>query len=390
MVRHAIERMNCMKTKTKRTILAILSISVVIWIIFVVDEGSINIVSQSNKTPTVIEIEPVDIDKLIEEKDLKTIYLAGGCFWGVEEYMSRIAGVYDATSGYANGKTENPSYQDVLYKDTGHAETVRVVYDPEQVTLEELLDKLYKVVDPTSLNQQGNDVGTQYRTGIYYVHEEDKTVVDEYIQKLQANYTATVVVENQPLDNFYLAEDYHQDYLKKNPNGYCHINLNHAGNIEDEIAKQEYTVPTATELTNLLTPQQYEVTQNNGTERAFTNEYNDNKEPGIYVDVVTGEPLFSSSDKYNSGSGWPSFTKPISQDVILETADDSHGMDRTEVKSQSGETHLGHVFNDGPKSEGGLRYCINSSSLKFIPYNDMPAEGYGYLQHIVAEGYVLE
>ncbi len=332
-----------------------------------------------NEKVTVKETN-VDIDALIEEKNLSTIYLAGGCFWGVEEYMSRIPGVYDVKSGYANGTTENPSYEEVIYNDTGHAETVRVVYDPKQLDLEVLLNKFFDVVDPTSLNKQGNDVGTQYRSGIYYTNSSDKTVIDSVIAGLEQTYDEEIVVEVLPLDNFYDAEDYHQDYLQKNPNGYCHINLTTA--TDEEIVDSDFYKLPEGDLKEILSDQEYDVTQNEGTERSFSHELNDNKEVGIYVDVVTGEPLFLSTDKYNSGTGWPSFTKPIAPEVIVENEDDNLRFG-IEVKSRAGLSHLGHVFDDGPDSEGGLRYCINGVALRFVGYNDMVKEGYGYLQHLL-------
>ncbi len=328
---------------------------------------------------TVVE-EKIDIDALIEEKNLSTIYLAGGCFWGVEEYMSRIAGVYDASSGYANGNTENPSYEDVIYNNTGHAETVRVVYDASQVTLKELLDKFFLVVDPTSVNQQGNDIGSQYRSGVYYTDENDLQTIESVINELEQNYDNNIAVEVLPLDNYYAAEDYHQDYLQKNVNGYCHINLE-AANENYSIDSGDYVSPDEEELKSILSELEYKVTQNEGTERAFTSELNDNKEVGIYVDKVTGEPLFLSTDKYDSGTGWPSFTKPIAEEVIVENEGDTITFG-IEVKSRSGESHLGHVFADGPTEEGGLRYCINGAALNFIPYNSMVEEGYGYLKHL--------
>ncbi len=331
---------------------------------------------------TVVETK-VDIDALIEEKNLSTIYLAGGCFWGVEEYMSRIAGVYDATSGYANGNTENPSYENVIYDNTGHAETVKVVYDSNQVTLKELLDKFFKVVDPTSINQQGNDMGSQYRSGVYYTNEEDVQTIENVIQELEKEYIEDIVVEVLPLDNFYDAEEYHQDYLQKNVNGYCHINLKLATE-DDTIDATDYTSPSDDELKEILSDLEYRVTQQEGTERAFTSELNDNKEVGIYVDIITGEPLFLSTDKYDSGTGWPSFTKPITEEVIVENAGDTLTFG-IEVKSRSGLSHLGHVFGDGPKEDGGLRYCINGSSLRFVDYNSMVEEGYGYLKHLLAQ-----
>ena len=330
---------------------------------------------------------------IMDKDDLHTIYLAGGCFWGMEAYIKKLPGVYDTDEGYANGNTENPTYEEVCYKNTGHAETVKVLYDPMMLSTEKLLDGFFKVIDPTSVNQQGNDVGSQYRSGIYYVDEADKAVAEAAVNRQKEKYTAPIVTEVLPLDNFYLAEDYHQDYLDKNPGGYCHINLDDA----DEFIKEEglgkidlsslilpenYPVPSDEELKEMLTDIQYQVTQNNDTERPYTNEYAGTFDKGIYVDVVTGEPLFSSEDKFESGCGWPSFSKPIIPEVVTENSDSSFNMMRTEVRSRSGNTHLGHVFNDGPKELGGLRYCINSASIRFIAYDDLDAEGYGFLKPI--------
>ena len=312
---------------------------------------------------------------------LKTIYLAGGCFWGVEAYMEKVYGVADVVSGYANGNTENPTYEDVLYKNTEHAETVKVDYDPEKISLEKILDYYLLVVDPTSLNKQGNDRGTQYRSGVYFTDENERKIIEERLKKEQEKYKDKIVVEVQKLENFYKAEEYHQDYLKKNPNGYCHIDISKANEVI--IDQSKYPKPSDEELKKKLTEAQYKVTQENDTEHAFSNEYWDNKEKGIYVDVATGEPLFSSTDKYDSGCGWPSFTKPISKEVVTYHKDFSFNMERTEVRSRSGDSHLGHVFDDGPKEFGGLRFCINSASIRFIPLEDMEKEGYGYLTHII-------
>ncbi len=329
------------------------------------------------------ELTEQEIQTLIEQKNLDTVYFAGGCFWGVEEYFSRIEGVYDAASGYANGNTENPSYEDVIYNGTGHAETVRIIYDPKQVELDFLLSHYFKVVDPTSLNRQGNDVGTQYRSGLYYTTEEQKAVIESHIEMVASQYSNPIVVEVLPLSNFYFAEEYHQDYLKKNPNGYCHIDLSTASEGITTVDPSLYQVPSDDQLKQELSSLEYDVVRNGGTERAFTHEYNDNKLAGIYVDIVTGEPLFSSTDKYDSGSGWPSFTRPIVDEVVVEHDDSSFGMKRTEVKSRVGDSHLGHVFTDGPSDDGGLRYCINGAALEFVPYGEMTERGYGHLKHLV-------
>lgn len=319
-----------------------------------------------------------NVGLMFDESSLEDLYLAGGCFWGVEAYMTRVYGVYDVTSGYANGSTENPSYEDLIYNNSGHAETVHVRYDPSLVSIEELLAYYFKVVDPTSLNQQGNDRGVQYRTGIYYTDETEKSIILAEVSKEQMMYEDKIVVEVLPLEHYYLAEEYHQDYLDKNPNGYCHIDLNL---VTEGIS--EYTKPSDAEIKEMLTKLQYKVTQNAGTERSFDNEYWDNTEPGLYVDIVTGEPLFSSKDKYKSGTGWPSFTQPISESVIIELEDNTLFTKRIEVKSRLGDSHLGHLFNDGPKDKGGLRYCLNSASLKFIPFEDMDEMGYGHLKSLV-------
>ena len=323
--------------------------------------------------------------------ELKNIYFAGGCFWGVEEYFSRIPGVVEVSVGYANGITSNPGYREVCEGNTGHAETVHVRYEPAQVSLKTLTEQFFKIVDPLSVNRQGNDVGSQYRTGIYFVDSADKDVIAQVMQTVQADYSKTLAVELQPLTSFYRAEEYHQNYLKKNPGGYCHINFDSLSELEDAPGacprptgtRLSYARPSRAELEKTLSPEAYSITQLGATERPFTGEYWDNKKRGIYVDVVTGEPLFSSSDKFESGSGWPSFTQPIAPEALMEKEDRSQGMLRTEVKSRNGESHLGHVFDDGPREQGGLRYCINSAALRFIAYEDMDKAGYGNLKTLV-------
>ena len=321
-----------------------------------------------------------------DETKVKVIHLAGGCFWGLEAYMQKLNGVEDAVSGYANGKTENPSYYDL--KTSGHAETVKVVYNPDIISLEDILTHYLRVVNPVSINKQGNDVGTQYRTGIYYTDEADKTIIENILAKEQTKHDKPIAIEVEPLKQFYDAEEYHQDYLEKNPGGYCHIDLSLADKPLDKdgepvIDSSRYIKPSDEELKKNLTDIQYDVTQNSATERAFSHEYHDNFKRGIYVDITTKEPLFSSTDKFESGCGWPSFSKPISKDVVKYFEDNSHFMHRTEVRSRSGDAHLGHVFNDGPKEKGGQRYCINGASLEFIPYDEMDEKGYGYLKYLV-------
>lgn len=350
--------------------------------------GAVN----TGKTADTMSMEQKQEEPMMNNDNLHTIYLAGGCFWGIEAYMKKLPGVRDTDVGYANGNTENPTYEQVCYDNTGHAETVKVVYDPALISTEQLLDGFFKVVDPTSINRQGNDRGSQYHSGIYYVDEADKAIAESAAARQKENYKDPVVTEILPLNQFYLAEDYHQDYLDKNPGGYCHINLNATDEFIGEeglgmsddlsvlIRPEDYPVPDDQVLKEKLTDIQYQVTQNNDTERPYTNEYAATFDKGIYVDVVTGEPLFSSEDKFESGCGWPSFSKPIIPEVVTEHTDTSFNMKRTEVRSRAGDTHLGHVFDDGPKDLGGLRYCINSASIRFIPFDDLETEGYGYLK----------
>ena len=313
-----------------------------------------------------------------EPATTKTICFAGGCFWGTEHFFKQIRGVISTEVGYANGTADKvPTYEQVSTETTGFAETVRVVYDPAQISLLRLIELYFQTIDPTSLNRQGNDRGTRYRTGIYYTDQADAPIIHQAIADLATRLGSPVVVEQEPLKNFFPAEDYHQDYLDKNPGGYCHI----APALFD-MARQanpapaKYTRKDDETLRRTLTPEQYDVTRCSATERPFTNAYCDEFRPGIYVDITTGEPLFISTDKFDSGCGWPAFSRPIDKALIVEQTDNSHGMVRTEVRSKTGDAHLGHVFTDGPKDRGGLRYCINSASLRFIPKDSMQAEGY--------------
>ncbi len=308
------------------------------------------------------------------------IYLAGGCFWGMEKLMQSIPGVIDVKSGYANGTCEaDANYRAVCAGNTGFRETVRVEYDPEQVSLDALLLAYFYVINPEVENRQGNDVGTQYQTGVYYTNDKAKETV-ERIAEIEAGRVERFVVEIGPLANFYLAEEYHQDYLDKNPGGYCHIPREEIELFSKlSIDPGDYQKPAQDVIKGKLSQEQYRVTQENGTERAFANEYWNTFEKGIYVDVVTGEPLFSSLDKFESSCGWPAFSAPIEEPSVVEKVDESFGMLRTEVRSRAGDSHLGHVFFGDRESPNGTRYCINSAALRFVPYDQMEKEGYGYL-----------
>lgn len=312
----------------------------------------------------------------------RKIYFAGGCFWGVEAYFKRLSGVLDAVSGYANGRMDNPTYQDVTQRQSGHSETVEITYNPQQISLNQLLQHFFRIIDPTTLNRQGNDRGSQYRSGIYSNSPDERQQVAVALQHLQKKYERPIVVENLPLEHFYPAEEYHQDYLLKNPEGYCHVDLSLASQpLPDE--QPAYSKPDETTLRQKLTPLQYQVTQEQGTERPYSHEYDRLFTPGIYVDIVSGEPLFSSSDKYDAGCGWPSFTRPLAGELVTEHSDTSYNMRRVEVRSRHAGSHLGHVFPDGPAEEGGLRYCINGASLEFIPLEQMQERGYAdWLKHV--------
>ena len=315
------------------------------------------------------------------EQKKNIIYLAGGCFWGMEKLMQSIPGVLDAVSGYANGTGEQDAdYKTVCTGKTGFRETVAVTYDPGRVSLDQLLFAYFEVIDPTAVNRQGHDTGTQYQAGIYYADDESKRTV-ERIAAIERNRTPRFAVEIGPLVNFFPAEEYHQNYLDKNPNGYCHIPFAEIARLsKSTIDAGKYARPAEEEIRAALTPEQFAVTQQKATEPPFTSAFYGSTKKGLYVDVVTGEPLFTSDDMYHSSCGWPSFTKPVEPSVVVERTDYTHGMHRVEVRSRAGDSHLGHVFEGDSESPNGIRYCINGASLRFVPFEELDAQGYGDLK----------
>ena len=345
-------------------------------------------------------------DMMMDDKGLAIATFAGGCFWCTESGFEKLPGVDDAVSGYTAGHQENPTYKQVSRGGTGHTEAVQVHYDPSIITYNDLLEGFWRQFDPTDGEGSFVDRGSQYRPGVYYNNEAEKQAVDAFMAKYVASgkYDKPFAVEVAPLGVFYPAEDYHQDYYKKNPVRYkyyrygsgrdqylekfwgdeLHYAIKGPMNAEgDTMGDQKmsddtskvYSKPSDAELREQLTDLQYKVTQKEGTERPFSNEYNDNKKAGIYVDIVSGEPLFSSLDKFDSGTGWPSFTRPIDAKHVVTKTDYKLILPRTEVRSAGADSHLGHVFKDGPEPTG-LRYCLNSASLRFVSEEDLAEQGY--------------
>ncbi|WP_319378197.1 peptide-methionine (R)-S-oxide reductase MsrB [uncultured Methanocorpusculum sp.] len=316
-----------------------------------------------------------------ENNETSVIYFAGGCFWGLEKLMQSIPGVIKTIVGYANGKSDLvPDYRIVSSGKSGYRETVRVEYDAKKVSLDALLYSYFRVIDPTVKNRQGNDIGTQYQTGIYYVDASSREIVMR-IAEIERERNPVFNVEIGPLTSFYDAEEYHQKYLDKNSGGYCHIGADEFKEATEIIVDPgKYPRPKKETLAEMLDDTAFRVTQQGDTERPFQNAFWNHDQRGIYVDIVTGEPLFTSSDKYQSSCGWPAFSKSIDENTIIPREDNSFGMRRIEVKSRSGNSHLGHVFSGDPESPSGRRYCINSAALRFIPYAEMEKEGYVYLK----------
>jgi peptide methionine sulfoxide reductase msrA/msrB len=325
--------------------------------------------------------------KADEIKNSNIATLAGGCFWCVESDFEKVPGVIKVISGYAGGKGENPTYE--TYAQMGYIEAVQIYYDPKVVTYDQLLNYFWRHIDPTDAGGQFIDRGPQYRSAIFYQDESQKQIAEKSKQVLtkSGRLGKPVATDLIKLTKFYPAEEYHQNYHTKNPLRYRYYR-NGSGRDQtvkklwgndtgiEPITRQDFNKPDDATLRKKLTKIQYEVTQKNGTEPPFKNEYDNNKKEGIYVDTISGEPLFSSLDKFDSGTGWPSFTKPLEPRNIIEKEDRSLFSTRTEVRSKLADSHIGHVFPDGPKPTG-LRYCMNSAALRFIPKEDLEKEGYG-------------
>ncbi|ASK63395.1 methionine sulfoxide reductase [Virgibacillus phasianinus] len=305
---------------------------------------------------------------------------AGGCFWCMVEPFDERPGIKEVVSGYTGGRTKNPTYEEVCSDTTGHVEAVQITFDPNVMPYARIVETFWQQIDPTDSGGQFNDRGESYQTVIFYHNEQQREIAEESKRELEKSgrFQKPIVTQILPAKTFYRAEENHQDYYKKHS---FHYRLYKKGSGRADFIKKSWAPKMdKTKLKEELTPIQYQVTQENGTEKPFQNEYWDNKADGIYVDIVSGEVLFTSKEQFDAGCGWPSFTKPVDPYQVAENTDNSFGMRRTEVRSKTSDSHLGHVFNDGPKDKGGLRYCMNSAAMRFIPKDQMSEQGYeGYL-----------